>query len=231
MPDFNKRATGPEIMDDFNLGPEEIEPLLKGLKKVNQYLGGYKVVFYALKEASVQNNFHISDWGCGGGDVLRAISRRIKKKNLNVFFTGIDATPAAVDFAWRENTEPNISFILADVLSEEVSKLKFDIVISTLFTHHFADEEWVLLIKKMMVCSRYAVIIDDLHRHWLPYYAVKFITRLVTRSRLARYDGPLSVLKGFKRKELEALLQKAGIKNYKIKWMWAFRWQIILYKS
>lgn len=231
MPDFNKRATGPEIMDDFNLSPEEIEPLLNGLKKVNQYLGGYKVVFYALKEASVQNNFHISDWGCGGGDVLRAISRRIKKKNLNVFFTGIDATPAAVGFACRENTEPNISFILADVLSEEVSKLKFDIVISTLFTHHFTDEEWVLLIKKMMVCSRYAVIIDDLHRHWLPYYAVKFITRLVTRSRLARYDGPLSVLKGFKRKELEALLQKAGIKKYKIKWMWAFRWQIILYKS
>jgi hypothetical protein len=70
-----------------------------------------------------------------------------------------------------------------------------------------------------------------LHRHWLAYYAIKFIIRIVTRSRLARYDGPLSVLKGFKRKELENLLQQAGIKNYNIRWMWAFRWQIILYKS
>ena len=231
MPNFSKRATAPEIMDDFSLGSEEIDPLLSGLEMVNKFLGGYNVVFSALKEASIQNHFHISDWGCGGGDVLRAIAQRVKKKKLNLLFTGIDATPAAVNFANRKNTEPNISFILADVLSEEISKLKFDIVLSTLFTHHFEDEGWVLLIKKMMDCSRHAVIIDDLHRHWFAYYAIKFITRIVTRSRLARYDGPLSVLKGFTRPELETLLQKAGIKNYTIRWRWAFRWQIVLYKS
>ncbi len=231
MPDFNKRATGLEIMDDFSLGAEEIDPLLSGLEMVNQFLGGYNVVFSALKEASVQNHFHISDWGCGGGDVLRAIHQKTKKENLNLIFTGIDATPAAVNFANRKNTSPQINFILADVLSEEISALKFDIVLSTLFTHHFDDEAWVLLIHKMLACSRHAVIIDDLHRHWLAYYAIKVITQIVTKSRLARYDGPLSVLKGFKRKELENLLQKTGIKNYKIRWMWIFRWQIILYKS
>lgn len=228
---FNKRATEAEIMDDFSLGSEEIDPLLSGLEMVNQYLGGYKVVFSALKEASIQQNFHISDWGCGSGDVLRAINQNAKNENLNLSFTGIDATPAAVDFANRKNSEPNISFILADVLSEEVSKMKFDIVLSTLFTHHFSDEQWILLIQKMMNCSKHAVIIDDLHRHWLAYYGIKLITRTITKSRLARNDGPLSVLKGFKRKELETLIQKAGIKNYRIRWMWAFRWQIILYKS
>jgi 2-polyprenyl-3-methyl-5-hydroxy-6-metoxy-1,4-benzoquinol methylase len=231
MPDFSKRTTGLEIMDDFNLDAAEIDPLLSGLEKVNQYLGGYKVVFSALKEVSVKNNFHISDWGCGGGDVLRAIAKKAQKQNLQLQFTGIDATPAAINFARRKNTSPKIHFILADVLAEEIAALKFDIVLSTLFTHHFEDEAWVSLVKKMMDCSRHAVIIDDLHRHWLAYYAIKFITRIVTRSRLARYDGPLSVLKGFKRKELENLLQQAGIKNYNIRWMWAFRWQIILYKS
>ncbi len=226
---FSKRATEPEIMDDFGLAAAEIDPLLDGLELVNKYLGGYKVVFSALKEASVQNSFHISDWGCGSGDVLRAVAQ--KQKNLNLHFTGIDATPAAIDFANRKNINPNISFILADVLSEQVSKLRFDIVLSTLFTHHFANEEWVLLIRKMMDCSRRAVIIDDLHRHWLPYYFIKLTTKVFTNSRLAQNDGPLSVLKGFKRKELEFLLQKVGIKNYTIKWMWAFRWQIILYKN
>lgn len=229
MPDFSKRATEPEIMDDFGLAAAEIDPLLGGLEMVNKYLGGYQVVFSALKEVSVQNSFHISDWGCGSGDVLRAIAQ--KWKNLNLNFIGIDATPAAVNFANRKNTEPNISFILADVLSKEISELKFDIVLSTLFTHHFADDEWILLVRKMMACSRHAVIIDDLHRHWLPYYAIKLITKLLTNSCLAQNDGPLSVLKGFKRKELKFLLQKAGIKNYTIMWMWAFRWQIILYKD
>ncbi len=231
MPDFSKRATEPEIMDDFCLAAEEIDPLLAGLEKVNQFLGGYNIIFSALKEVSVQKNFQISDWGCGGGDVLRAINRHPEFKNLKLNFTGIDAMPAAIAFANRKNIQTGNHFLLADVLSEEVAKLKFDVVISTLFTHHFDDTEWVLLIKKMLACCKHAVIIDDLQRHWLPYYGIKLITRIITRSRLARNDGPLSVLKGFKRKELEALLQKAGIKNYKIRWMWAFRWQIILYKS
>jgi len=228
MPDFSKRATEPELMDDFSLPSAEIDPLLAGLELVNQYLGGYNVIFSALKEASVQQNFHISDWGCGGGDVLRAIAK--KYKNENLILTGIDVTPAAVDFANQKNTLPNISFVLADVLSAETKNLQADIVLSTLFTHHFWDDEWILLIRKMLNYSKHAVIIDDLHRHWLPYYVIKILTKL-TNSRLAQYDGPLSVLKGFKRKELETLLQKAGINNYSIRWKWAFRWQIILYKN
>lgn len=231
MPDFSKRSFEPELMDDFGLQAEEIDPVLNGLEKVNRFLGGYHVVFSALKEASLKDNFHISDWGCGGGDVLRAIDRKEKDKKRNLLYTGIDATPAAIDFARRKTLRPNISFILADVFSEEVAGLQFDLVFSTLFTHHFEDSSWILLIKRMLSCSRHAVIIDDLHRHWLAYYAIKLITKVVTKSRLARNDGPLSVLKGFKKHELIKLLDAAGIKNYRIRWMWAFRWQIILYKS
>ncbi|WP_419802194.1 methyltransferase domain-containing protein [Mucilaginibacter sp.] len=228
MPDFSKRATGPELMDDFSLASAEIDPLLSGLELVNRYLGGYNVVFSALKTVSPQQNFHISDWGCGGGDVLRSINQKFIAKNL--VLTGIDATPVAVGFARRKNISPNIRFVLANVLSAETEKLQADVVLSTLFTHHFSDEDWVLLIKKMMICSGRAVIIDDLHRHWLPYFVVKILTKL-TGSRLAQYDGPLSVLKGFKREELKTLLQKAGTTNYTIRWKWAFRWQIILYKT
>lgn len=228
MPDFSKRATAPELMDDFSLPSSEIDPLLSGLELVNQYLGGYGVVFSALKTVSVQQNFCISDWGCGGGDVLRAIAKKFNDKEL--ILTGIDATPAAISFANQKNASPNICYILADVLFAATKNLQADIILSTLFTHHFSDKEWVLLIQKMLDCSKCAVIIDDLHRHWLPYYAVKLLTKL-TSSRLAKYDGPLSVLKGFKRKELEMLLQQAGINNYSIRWKWAFRWQIILYKN
>lgn len=228
MPDFSRRATKPELMDDFSLPSAEINPLLTGLELVNQYLGGYNVIFSALKTVSVQQNFCISDWGCGGGDVLRAIAKKFNYQQLKL--TGIDATPAAVAFANQKNTLANISFVLADVLSAETKNLQADIVLSTLFTHHFLNDEWVLLIRKMLDCSKHAVVIDDLHRHWLPYYVIKILTKL-TNSRLAQYDGPLSVLKGFKRKELEILLQKAGINNYSIRWKWAFRWQIILYKN
>jgi L-rhamnose mutarotase len=41
-------------------------------------------------------------------------------------------------------------------------------------------------------------------------------------------DGPISVLRSFKKKEWIAILQKAGITNYTIHWKWAFRYLIIV---
>ena len=218
-------------MDDFSLEGREIDPVLQGLEKVNSWLGGYAVIFDAIKTVSPAAKSQICDWGCGGGDVLRAISRKENFKNLDLKLTGIDATPAAITFARKNSIGQNIDFILADVLSAATNDLQFDIVISTLFTHHFDDKNWVLLLQKMMNCSSKAVIIDDLQRHWLAYYAIKIITRLVTKSRLARNDGPLSVLKGFTKAELAKLLEQAGFSNYRIRWRWAFRWQIIIYKA
>jgi hypothetical protein len=45
---------------------------------------------------------------------------------------------------------------------------------------------------------------------------------------MVKYDSRLSVLKAFKRKELEQILQNAGISDYTIRWKWAFRYQIII---
>ena len=72
--------------------------------------------------------------------------------------------------------------------------------------------------------------IADLHRHPLAYYSIKLLTGLFSKSYLVKNDAPLSVLRGFSRKEWEALLAQPGIKNYSIRWKWAFRWLIIVEK-
>jgi hypothetical protein len=53
---------------------------------------------------------------------------------------------------------------------------------------------------------------------------------LFSKSYLVKNDAPLSVLRGFSRNEWKILMEKAGIKNYKIKWKWAFRWLILVEK-
>jgi hypothetical protein len=40
-------------------------------------------------------------------------------------------------------------------------------------------------------------------------------------------DAPLSVLRGFKKREWRLLFRHAGIDHYELKWNWAFRWLII----
>lgn len=276
---LSKRATDAEIMDDFSLPDTEVVPVLKGLEKLNALFGGHKAIIKALKQIPVTNGDHISDWGCGGGDALRAIANWANAESLPIKLIGVDATASAVEFARVEAAAyTNIDFILTDVLLEEKSsipllrggaadgavagvcllhgevhipspflrgepheaaalietKLKadqFDIVFSSLFTHHFADEEWIALVKKMLNCSKKAVIITDLHRHWVLYYAVIFIAYTFTKSKMARFDGPLSVRRSFKKAELVNLLGQSGLTNYKITWKWAFRWQVIIYKS
>jgi 2-polyprenyl-3-methyl-5-hydroxy-6-metoxy-1,4-benzoquinol methylase len=233
MINLNKRITGvDELMDDFALPATELDPVLKGLGDLNNWFGGHKTLIKALQQFPVQAGNHLSDWGCGGGDALKAIARWAEQEKLPLQLTGVDAAPAAIEFAQKETARfANIDYVQAMVMSDELKPDQFDIVISSLFTHHFEDNAWVALVQKMLNCSRRGVIITDLHRHWLLYYSLIAIFSTVIPNKMMRHDGPLSVQRSFKKAELVQLLAKAGITHYKIEWKWAFRWQVIIYKN
>ncbi|HYK77383.1 MAG TPA: methyltransferase domain-containing protein [Daejeonella sp.] len=229
MPDFNIRSTQAEMMDDFSLGHNTIDPIMDELEVVNKLLGGYRVFFNALSRLNIRDQMIISDWGCGGGDSLRVIAHWARKKKLSIQLVGVDATASAIEYARQKSKAyPEISYILADVMSDELKNDQFDIVISSLFTHHFENQSWKKLICKMLACSKTAVIINDLHRHWFAYYSIGLITKLFSKSEMVKHDSQLSVLRSFKRADLIKLLQEADIKTYSVRWMWAFRWQIII---
>lgn len=232
MPDLSYRTDTPEIMDDFDLPSAEITPVLEGLGKMNALFGGHKSIIKSLKKFAVSNGYSVSDWGCGGGDTLIAIAKWAKSKQIDLELNGVDAAPAAVNYARQQaGGYRNISITQADVIDEAYLIKPADVIICSLFTHHFDDERWVKLIKNMEASAQKGIIITDLHRHWLLYHAIVFITRVFTRNAMARNDGPLSVMRGFKKHELLALLKKAQIDNFKLTWRWPFRWELIIYKS
>lgn len=232
MPDFSRRSKEEEMMDDFSLSHQIINPIMDELEVVNKLLGGYSVFFDAFKRLKLRDTMVVSDWGCGGGDSLRVLAKWARRKKLKLKFVGVDATASAIGYAKEKAANfPEVSFIHANVLSETLKEDQFDIVISSLFTHHFEDESWIELIQKMLSCSRYAVVVNDLHRHWFAYHSIGVLTQLFSNSEMVKHDSKLSVLRGFKKKELTELLRKAGISNYSLKWKWAFRWQLIIYKT
>lgn len=63
------------------------------------------------------------------------------------------------------------------------------------------------------------MIVLDIRRHWFAYAGFVAWSRLFTRNRLVRFDGPLSVLRGFTAGEL--LAASAGCR--------AFRWSVRRY--
>lgn len=230
MPNFKTRATESEVMDDLELPSAEIDPVLDGLAKMNRWFGAHKTIIRSLKKFPVNTGNHVSDWGCGGGDTLMALRKWSDKQGYALKLTGIDAAPAAVGFARQYTKGCDINFIKADVLGDALQPDQFDMVISGLFSHHFSDEEWVQLIQQMHNCSSRGVILTDLHRHPVLYYAIWLITRIITKNKMVRIDGPLSVKRAFKRTELEALLRKAQILNYNLTWVWPFRWLLVIRK-
>ncbi|MXV49568.1 methyltransferase domain-containing protein [Pedobacter sp. HMF7647] len=231
MPDFSKRCTEDELMDDFALSREIIDPIMDELEVINLRLGGYSVFFNAFKKIGLKDQYSISDWGCGGGDSLRQIAIWAKRKSINLQLSGLDATPAAIDYARRKAVaRPEISFELANVLTDDIQPNQYDVIISSLFTHHFRDADWINLIKKMVASAKKAVVVNDLHRHWFAYYSIGFLTGLFSKSYMVKNDSKISVLRSFKKSELTSLLAEAGISNYQLRWMWAFRWQLIIYK-
>ncbi|MFD2513065.1 methyltransferase domain-containing protein [Pontibacter locisalis] len=227
------RSNEPELMDDLTLSGDELRKNMEELEVINNWLGGYKVVLDALDQLQVPENhtLRIADIGCGGGDTLKSIANWARRKKIAVELEGIDANDFMVQYA-REHcaSYPEISIVQHNVFSEAFAEEKYDIIVCSLFCHHFTDTQLVQMFRQLYQQARIAVVINDLHRHWLAYYSIKYITAAFSGSRLVKNDAPLSVWRAFKREELQRLIHTTGIHNYSLRWMWAFRWQLILNK-
>lgn len=236
---FEHRSQQPELMDDLNLSGEALRKNLDELEFINHWLGGNKVVTDALtkvvknlnKSVRITAALKIADIGCGGGDILRVVAQWAQGRQLAVNLTGIDANDFMVNYA-RQKCQgyPNIAILQENIFSPDFQAQQFDIIICSLFCHHFTDEQLERMWQQLYQQATQAVIINDLHRHPLAYYSIKWLTKLFSGSYLVKNDAPLSVLRAFQKPELEKILNKCNIKKYTLQWQWAFRWQLILYK-
>lgn len=231
MPDFSTRSDEVEVMDDLDCAGEVLEQTLRELEFINKWLGGNKITLNAigqLVKLSPGKVITIADLGCGSGGMLRIIDSWGRRENLNLNLIGIDANPNIIDIA-KSNLKdcPHIHLRTLNILSKEFQEQQYDIVIGTLFYHHFPDEQLTEFFKRLKQQVSLGYIINDIHRHWLAYYAIKILTQFFSKSSMVKYDAPLSVLRAFKKTDLKKILQSSQNFDFTIRWKWAFRWQVI----
>ncbi len=230
---LRNRSTEIEIMDDLDCQGEVVDQSLRELDFINQWLGGNAVtlngVRAVLKNRDQTQLISIADLGCGSGEMLRLIGKVAAQENRQVQLLGIDANPNIIEFAKaHSSTFNNITFEAVNVFSEKFRKRKFDIVLCTLFLHHFTEDQLVDIFSSLLQQTKVGIIVNDIHRHPLAYYSIKWLTQLFSKSAMVKFDAPLSVQRAFTKKELKDILSKAGITNYQLKWKWAFRWQLLI---
>lgn len=218
-------------MDDLECSGEIVHKTLHEIEFINRWLGGNSITLNAVQRVLLKNKskdiVHIADLGCGGGGMLVEIAKLARKLDVKVKLLGFDANPNIIEYARADNRErSNIEFLCMDIFSQEFQSMKFDIVICTLVAHHFSNDQLSLLFSNLRSQANLAVIINDLERNPFAYYSIRILTKFFSQSSMVKYDAPLSVLRGFKREELQIILKKAQIRQYSISWRWAFRWEL-----
>ncbi|RZJ27768.1 MAG: methyltransferase domain-containing protein, partial [Flavobacterium sp.] len=224
--DTTYRIDAVEMMDDFSLEGELLTDALDKIAGINRFLGGNKVTLQGVQHllADIPKDYEITivDLGCGNGDMLRALADFAVKDERHFKLIGIDANRCTIDYAKSLSTVyPAIDYKCADIFNLDLSALQCDIALATLTLHHFVDEDILHLLKDLNKNSRIGIVVNDLERSGLAYHLFKMICFLFNLNRMSREDGLVSILRGFKKKELVAFSEKLGLKKYSIRWKWA----------
>ena len=232
--DTSHRSSKTEIMDDFTLEGVLLRDTLDKLETINRLLGGNSVTISGLKKIlknqSKNKTITIVDLGCGNGDILRDVAQFGRKNNYSFKLTGIDANLAAIDYAKELSKDySELNFKKIDIFSEDFKKESYDIVLCTLFLHHFKNEELIPFLKTITEKATIGIVVNDIHRHRLAYYLFKLIGFFI-KNEMVREDGLTSILRAFKKKDLENIAKELNV-HFSIQWKWAFRYLWILKKD
>ena len=229
MPDFTRRADEPELMDGDTVSQAQFAACMRDLATVNSVTLARRptlaFVAAALRAAPQGRVPTVLDIGFGEGDMLRAIARLCERRGIKVRLVGIDLNPRSEPAARAATPAAmGIDFRTGDAFAWPAGE-PLDLVISSLVTHHMADEEILRFLRWMEAHARLGWLINDLHRHWLPYYGFTAIAAAMRWHAFVRHDGPLSIARAFVRADWETRLGAAGVAGQaRIAWWFPFRY-------
>ncbi|MDQ2777691.1 MAG: methyltransferase domain-containing protein [Acidobacteriota bacterium] len=201
---FSQRLIRPELLD--HVSAEEARPNLADLVRINRFLGGHSTIRKLLSTAvSRDEKFTVLDIGAASGDTARYIADlypHASVTSLDYNLTNLEAAP--------------FPKLIADAFSLPFGERSFDFVMSSLFLHHFTDEQVVALLRSFHGAARRGLLIADLERHVLPYLFLKLSKPFFGWGRITVHDGLISVRAAFRKGELQGLAKSAGIQNAKL---------------
>ena len=223
-----ERSYKKELLDRDDIPFEDIVTNMKELNFINTWLGGHQISIQGLQKLAGNNQvLTICEIGCGGGDNLVALNKWCLQNNISASFIGIDLKEPCIALGkTRTSLLQNTTWMVNDYRNV-VFQSQPDIIFSSLFCHHFTNAQLEDQLQWMKQNSRIGFFINDLERNTIAWHLIKALTFLFSSSYLVKNDAPLSVARGFKKKEWLKLLQSANLSNCPVNWKWAFRHLVI----
>lgn len=224
-----------ELMDDPGLPEAEHLHALAALATINVLSRTAPQIAGAV--ASIVGHqgtdpVHVVDLACGGGDVTLDCGRRLARSlgGREVEMVGVDFSRRGLERAAARIAAARESFaglplrftyVGRDIVSSGC--LPCDVAISSLFLHHLDDEAVIRVLRSMAQACRMGFVVSDLIRSRLGLVLAVVGTSVLSRSRVARVDGPLSVRAARTPTEYRELLDAAGLASATIRRTWPER--------
>ena len=248
FPDLKSRYLVPELMDDPNLPAADHQLALHGLRRINRFSGTVSslcsTILDLVKPANaspgqspefqspgLQSPWVLLDIGCANGENLIALYRQLAKR-IPVRCIGWDISPYAIQSAKALASsaglsEEQVRFEVVDALGQIDPAPQADIVMNSLFMHHFEESAVVSLLTRSAQLARVAVVADDLNRTQLGWFLAKTGCWLLSRSPVVHFDGPQSVRAAFTCTEIASIAERAGLVDARLKKHWPERYALV----
>ena len=215
------RAEGAVEMLDGPVPLADLRECLADLARLNAFFGGRSLTLLHVKQLAARlpplRTLTVLDVGTGGGDVPRALVRWARRMRQPIRLFALDRDPAAARVTLDlGRAYPEIVVLQGDAVDLPVRSGSIDVAISSLTLHHLDEAAAVRHLAEMDRVARRGIVVNDLARSRTAYALVWLATRLFTRNRMSRHDGPLSVRRAYVREELRALCEKAGLFDARI---------------
>jgi len=203
-----KRSLNPELIDDPNMPEETMALVYKDLLWTHRLLGNLRALLLELRRHKAPLR-HVLDIGCGRGEVLLEIQRKMRVKTVGV------------DLRVPQTFRVGIRVIQADAVRDRLPTC--DVALAVCVVHHLTDEAVVELIRNVgRSCTR--LVILDLVRHPLPLFLFRcFVAPFVHW--INAVDGVASIQRSFTPPELESLVRRAlqgssGTYRHSVGWLY-----------
>ena len=209
-----------ELLDRPGNSDEEVRGSLRDLERLNRHFGGTRTVLLHLNRMinnRVNRPLTILDIATGGADIPRAICCWARRRNLAVTIEAVDRSDQVLAAAREWSVDcPEIRLRRAEAPQLPYPDQSFDYVLSSLFFHHLTEAQGIRLLQEMRRIGRRGVIVNDLLRSRLARLLTAITTRLFSKNRLTRHDGPMSILRGFRPEELLRMATAAGLSGARL---------------
>lgn len=211
---LDKRSGAKEYLDMPDMAEDDILESFSFIRFVNRYGGGYKAIRTALATVlhswPKERRVDVLDVGCGPGDMANAISEWGRDSGFSIRYRGVDNNSRIIKLANALTKIEGIEYSAGDIFDGNLPEA--DIVVASMVFHHFGEDEIGEALSNLLAKSRHALIINDLARSLALYSICYLLTRFV-KNKVSRNDALLSVRKGFRIEEIQALLDKSNVRG------------------